>query len=123
MLARDKIDVVLRSSRAPYVRGGIEFGSNREDVVVAGDQITDEQLEKLADDAAISIALVNRETGERQEFAKLSAEPVAPPAETPPADTPPAVTPPVAPAPAPAPAVAPKPRRIKASAAPRASDA
>lgn len=109
MVARDKMDVVLRSSRAPYTRGGIGFASNREDVVVPGDQITDAQLEKLADDAAISISLVNRETGERQEFAKLTADQQAQADQT---------------APAPAPAAAPAaPKRGKAPAASKASPA
>lgn len=71
---RDQMDVHLKSRRAPYTRGGVRFGSNREEVIVPGDQITDAQLDKLAADPAISIALVNRETGERQEFAKLTAE-------------------------------------------------
>jgi hypothetical protein len=92
MVARDKMDVELKSSRAPYTRGGIRFASNRTPVTVPGDEITDDQLEALAGDAAISIALVNRETGERQEFAKLTAEQNAPvdaaPTQTPPAAAP-----------------------------------
>ncbi|QQQ17752.1 hypothetical protein JIP62_10450 [Brevundimonas vitis] len=103
---RDQMDVHLKSRRAPYTRGGVRFGSNRDEVVVPGDQITDAQLDKLAADPAISIALVNRETGERQEFAKLTAEPEAPAGEPAPVTEP-------APAPAAAPAPAPAPRKGK----------
>lgn len=88
MVARDKMDVELKSSRAPYTRGGIRFASNRTAVTVPGDEISDDQLEALAGDTAISISLVNRETGERQEFAKLTAEQNAPADAAPPPPAP-----------------------------------
>lgn len=115
VVARDQIEVRLKSSRAPYTRGGIKFGSNRDLVVLSGDQITDAQLLRLSEDPAISIEVVNPSTGEAVQLIKTDdqAEPGA-------ADAGGTDTAPVAPAPAAAPAKpkpARKPRATKASAA------
>lgn len=57
MLARDQIEVRLKSRRAPYTRGGVRFTSTRDTVVLKGDQVTDAQLEKLAADNAVRVQL------------------------------------------------------------------
>lgn len=65
MAARSTRNFRLRSSRAPYTRAGIRFGSNREPVVVNGADITDDQLRRLlADPAAITIQVVDAKSGE-----------------------------------------------------------
>lgn len=52
-----KIEVHLKSRRAPYTRGGVRFTSNRETIVLTPDDLTDAQLEKLAEDTAITIQI------------------------------------------------------------------
>ncbi|PZO04848.1 MAG: hypothetical protein DCF29_09570 [Alphaproteobacteria bacterium] len=118
MVARDQIEVRLKSSRAPYTRGGIKFGSNRDLVVLSGDQITDAQLLRLSEDPAISIEVVNPATGEAVQLIKTDdqAEPGA-------ADAGGNNTPPVATAPAPAPAPAAASAKPKPARKPRATKA
>lgn len=119
MVARDQIEVRLKSSRAPYTRGGIKFGSNRDLVVLSGDQITDAQLLRLSEDPAISIEVVNPATGEAVQLIKTDDQ-----AELGAADAGGTNTPPVAPAPDPAAAPAkPKPaRKPRATKAPAATE-
>jgi len=59
----DRFKVRLTSRRAPYTRGGVKFVSNRQPVLVGREDVTEAQLKALAADAAITIELVNTETG------------------------------------------------------------
>lgn len=112
MAARDQIIVRLKSRRAPYTRGGVSFASNREAVERPADALTDDQLRRLADDAAILIEVVTAK-GEPavlqlDDGSSLSSEGLAPaspaPKSKPSADP---GSPPIEPAPpAPAPAEA-----------------
>lgn len=53
----------LLSSRAPYVRAGIDFASNREPVLVEQGELDAERILRLVDDTAISFRLVDPVTG------------------------------------------------------------
>lgn len=58
-----RLKLRLKSSRAPYRRGGVRFASNREPVLVGRGEVTEAQLASIAADTAIVIELVNTETG------------------------------------------------------------
>lgn len=53
--------VRLRSTRAPYTRGGISFRSVRDWIEVEYHRLTDHQLQKLIDDPHVTVEHVERE--------------------------------------------------------------
>lgn len=58
-----RLMIGLLSSRAPYVRAGIDFASNREPVLVEQGALDAERILRLVDDVAISFRLVDPVTG------------------------------------------------------------
>lgn len=78
MSVRSSVEFRLKSSRAPYTRGGIRFASTREAVVVPGAALSDDQLERLKADQAVTIEVVDAETGKPVDLDKtLEAEALA----------------------------------------------
>jgi hypothetical protein len=62
-MSRSRIEVHLRSSRAPYRRGGVAFGSSRSTLVIPREELTDEAMERLEADPTISVQIVEVAAG------------------------------------------------------------